>query len=104
MNEIKDMEDTSVGERNITNLWFSKDAIILADSERLQGMLDKLNLEGKKRRLRVNIGKIEVMRTSKDVRGGSLNVVLEGQKIWQVDRFIDIWQAWLVKMKDVTKK
>ena len=49
MNKIKDMEGTSVGERNITNLWFSDDTIILADSEKLQGMLDKLNLEGKKR-------------------------------------------------------
>ena len=44
MNEIKDMEEVSAGVRNITNLRFADDAVILEDSEeKLHGSLDKLN-------------------------------------------------------------
>lgn len=66
MKEFENMDGIKIGERNINNLRYADDTLLLADSDaKLQGLIDALGKSCRRRGLRINISKSEVMEITK---------------------------------------
>ena len=50
-----------IAERNINNLWYADDTILMAESEELKSLLMKVKEEGEKVGLKFNIQKTKIM-------------------------------------------
>lgn len=66
MGEMEDLEGIKIGGRNINNIRFADDTVLVADSEeRLQMLVDRLDEECIRRGLKINVAKTECMGTTK---------------------------------------
>ena len=60
------LEDISIGGRNINNIRYVDDTVLIADSEKkLQSLMNKLNDECDSRGLRINVDKTNTLTVSK---------------------------------------
>ena len=59
MREIKHLERVKIGGRNINNIRYADDMVMIADTEeKLQNLMDRLLVECARMGLRINIGKV----------------------------------------------
>ena len=66
MRQVQDMEGIKVGGRNINNVRYADDTVLMAENnEKLQELLDGVVEASRERGLTVNVGKTKVMVTSK---------------------------------------
>ena len=88
IDKMADMEGIKVGGMNINNIRYADDTVIIADTEeKLQSLLDRLNVECRAMGLKINIGKTEVMGVTKRKEQLRVNVNIDGQAVKQVRSF-----------------
>lgn len=96
MDEMQDLEGVRVGGRNINNIRYADDTVLIADSEeKLQRLIDELQRACRDRGLTINLGpgKTEVMGLTKRNEDMPINITLEGTQITQVNRYIYLGTA-----------
>ena len=88
MDEISELPGVKIGGRNINNIRYADDMVVMAETEEgLQILMDKLREECGKFGLRINIGKTEVMGVTKRRERLPVNITLAGVRIKQVETF-----------------
>lgn len=88
MEEIEELEGIRVGGRNINNIRYADDTVLIADSEvKLQRIIDGLSTACRRRGLKINTKKTEAMGLTKKKEGIRLNMNEQGKTIKQVDNF-----------------
>ena len=86
--ELEGMEGVSIGGKNITNIRYADDTVLIADTERkLQRLVGKLNEECNKYGLKINISKTEVMGLTKRAGQLPVSISLESRVLSQVGSF-----------------
>ena len=66
MEEMRDLEGVKVGGKDINNIRYADDMVMMAETEEgLQDLMDKLSEECRKLGLRINVSKTEVMGVTK---------------------------------------
>ena len=66
MDEMVDMEGVNMGGLNINNIRYADDTVLIADTaDKLQRLVDKVDVGCNRVGLKINIGKIEVMGVTK---------------------------------------
>lgn len=89
LRELQDHEGVNVGGRNLNNLRYADDTVLLADSERkLQQLMDKVVEESAKKGLNVNISKTKTMVISKRTPTPVVRIVCGNGVIEQKDAFV----------------
>ncbi|XP_014677047.1 PREDICTED: uncharacterized protein LOC106816918 [Priapulus caudatus] len=84
---IDGMDGVKVGGRNVNNIRYADDTVLVADSqERLQGLVEKVVEESIEKGLRVNKGKTEVMVISRRAQI-PICITIEGDEVTQVNKF-----------------
>ena len=79
---------TNGGRFEINQLLFENDTALVADSEeKLCRLVSEFGRVCKRRKLRVNVGKIKVMRCSRYGNGDRMHVILNGDPLEEVDCF-----------------
>ena len=86
---LKELELLSAngGRFEINQLLFEDDKALVADSEKLCGLVSEFGRVWERRKLRVNVGKSNVMRCSRYGNGGRMHVILNGEPLEEVDCF-----------------
>ena len=93
---IEAMEDVEegvrVGGKLLKDVKFADDQGMVAQTEKgLQTIMDALNKTGKEYDMKINVKKTKVMRVcrngSKREGGNSINILIEGQLVEQVNQF-----------------
>ena len=80
--------DGTDNERELNQLLFADDNVVVADSERkLCQLVTEFGRVCERRKLRVNVGKSKVMRCTRNEDGARLNVMLNGEAFEEVDQF-----------------
>ena len=80
--------DGNDNEWELNQLLFSDDTVVVADSERkLCQLVTKFGRVCERRKLRENVGKIKVMRWTRNEGGARLNDMLNGEALEEVDQF-----------------
>lgn len=75
-------------EWNLNQLLFADDTALVADSEeKLRQLVTEFGRVCERRKLRVNVGKSKVMKCTRRVDGGMMNVMLNGEILEEVDCF-----------------
>ena len=88
MEEMRDMEGVRIGGKNVNNIRYADDMVLVADTEeKLQALVDKLQEECGGVGLRINIMKTEVMGITKRRERLMVDINIEGSPLYQVDRF-----------------
>ena len=88
MEEMRDLEGVKVGGKNINNIRYADDMVLIADSEeKLQASMDKLHQGCGEVGLRINVAKTEVMGITKRRERLMVNLNIEGAALYQVDKF-----------------
>ena len=89
---INSVEGIKIGGMNINNLRYADDTALLAESEQnLQNILNKVNEEGEKFGMRINVKKTKVMVVTKSGMN-KCNLYLGEKEIEQVDSFVYLGQ------------
>ena len=88
LREIENIQGISLGGRNINNLRYADDTVLIAQSEQsLQDMLDTVVEASENKGLALNISKTECMTISKTPQAPICNLQSNGKKVKQVNRF-----------------
>ena len=88
MDGLGEYEGLRVGGRNINNIRYADDTVLIADSEeKLQRLVDGLSEECRRYGLSVNKQKTEVMGLTKRSEQLVVDISLEGRRLDQVDSF-----------------
>ena len=88
MDEMEDLEGVTVGGMNINNIRYADDTVLIADTEeKLQRLVDRLDVECRGVGLKINIGKTEVMGVTKRKEQLRVNVNVGGEAVKQVRTF-----------------
>ena len=88
MDELAELEGISIGGRNINNIRYADDMVLIADSEeKLQRLISKLHEECNAKGLRINKSKTEVMGITKRTERLTVRTNIEGAPIKQVASF-----------------
>ena len=75
-------------EWSLNQLLFADDTALVADSEeKLRRLVTEFGRVCERRKLRVNVGKSKVMKCTRRVDGGGMNVMLNGERLEEVDCF-----------------
>ena len=88
--ERRDLEGVNVCGRNVSNIRYADDTVVVADSEeKLQRLVEALYTACIARDLHINLrkGKTEVMGITKRAEDMSVNVRIEGRRITQVQNY-----------------
>ena len=95
------MEGIRVGGRNINNIRYADDTVLISDSEeKLQRLVEVLSKDCRSFSLSVNMTKTKVVGLTKRREQLEVNAALEGGVLEQV-RSLNIWEAWCAKMKSL---
>ena len=79
MEELREMDGVRMGGKNINNIRYADDMVMIAETEeKLQSLIDRLQEECWRMGLRINIGKTEVMGVTKRRENLPVNVHIEG--------------------------
>ena len=88
MDEMRKFPGVKIGGRNLNNIRYADDMVVMAQTEEvLQTLMNKLQERCRKFGLRINIGKTEVMVVTKRRERLPVNVTLAGETINQVATF-----------------
>ena len=88
MREIEGMEGFSVGGRNVNNIRYADDTVLIADSkEKLQKLLDTVKTKSEVHGLKINASKTEILVVSKKEVNPQCVVAVDGKVIKQVQQF-----------------
>lgn len=88
MEEMENMDGIAIGGRNVNNIRYADDTVLLADSEsKLQNLINALDVSCRRRGLRININKTEVMGITKRKEKLQVRAYVQGRIINQVERF-----------------
>ena len=82
------MVDGNDNEWELNQLLFADNTVVVADSERkLCQLVTEFGRVRERRKLRVNVGKSNVMRCTRNEDGARLNVMLNAEVLEEVDQF-----------------
>ena len=88
MEEIRDIEGIKIGGRNLNNLRYADDTVLIADSQaKLQQLIDGLDTACRRKGLKINISKTESMGITKKKEQLRVAVNLDGNAVKQVEKF-----------------
>ena len=88
MEELAEVEGVRIGGKNLNNIRYADDMVMIADSEgKLQILIDKLHEKCLEKGLRINRSKTEVMGITKRNELLPVNVTMEGVQITQSRKF-----------------
>ena len=88
MRDLIDLDGIKFGGRNINNIRYADDTVLIADSEqKLQNLVQTLVQSSEERGLKLNISKTKVMVMSKVNGNTTTNIVVAGERLEQVERF-----------------
>ena len=87
MNEMVDLEVVTVGGVNINNIRYTNDTVLTTNTEKLQRLVDNLDVECRTVGLKIKTGKTEVMGVTKRKEPLRVNVNVRGQVLKQVRLF-----------------
>ena len=88
MDELAECEGVKIGGKNINNIRYADDMVMIADSEeKLQTLMDKLMWECSRVGLRINKGKTEVMGVTKRRDRLPVTINVEGSALKQIETF-----------------
>lgn len=88
MEELEDMDGIKIGGRNINNVRYADDTVLLAESEeKLQNLIDALTESCGRKGLKININKTEVMGITKRNERLRVRIIVQGRLIKQVENF-----------------
>ena len=90
----EDIKGVVVGGRNINNLRFADDTLLIAEGEEeLQQLTDKVREDSKTNGLEMNVKKTKTMIIRRDVKDGSkVNIEVEGRTLEQVESYVYLGQ------------
>ena len=80
------------GRFEINQPLFADDTALGADSEKLCRLVSELGRVCERRKLRVNVGKSKVMRCSRYGNGSRMHVILNGEKLKEVNEGYTAWE------------
>lgn len=84
---IKEMENMERG-RNINNIRYADDTVLLADSEeKLQALVDRMQERCQRKGLKINNRKTETMGVTKRRQRLNVRILIEGRPIKQSETF-----------------
>ena len=82
------MEGISIGGRNINNIRYADDTVLLADSEeKLQALVDGMQESCQRKGMKINSGKTETMGVTKRRQRVNVRIMIEGMLIRQTESF-----------------
>ena len=85
---MEQLDGIKIGGRNINNIRYADDTVLLADTgESLQELIDRLDEEGRAIGLKINIGKTEVMGVTKRTEQLRVEAHVNGEAVRQVSSF-----------------
>ena len=85
---IETMDGFSLGGRNINNVRYADDTVLVADSvEKLQDLVNTVNVASEEKGLRINRGKTECMVVSKRNESPDCLVTLQQEPVKKVEQF-----------------
>ena len=88
LRELDEHQGVKVGGRNINNLRYADDTVLIADSEqKLQTLLTTAMVKSEEKGLQLNTKKTECMVISKKANVPTTNILCKGEKIKQVKNF-----------------
>ena len=89
-NEIENLQGINIGGRNMTNLRFADDTVLMAESEEaLQEIVDRIKVISLEHGLKMNIKKTKTMIVRKNIKDGSKIIIkVDGQNLEQVDKYV----------------
>ena len=90
MDKLEDLEGVKVGGRNVNNIRYADDTVLVADSEeKLRELVVALHRACTARGLNINFrqGKTEVMGITKRAQDLNVNIRMEGRRIAQVEKY-----------------
>ena len=87
MREIEGMEGFSIGGRNLNNIRYADDTVLVADSvEKLQTLVNEVNKASEEKGLRINRAKMECIAVSKRSETPDCTIQIE-QECPKVEQF-----------------
>lgn len=91
---LEELKGVVVGGRNITNLRYADDTALLSESEEnLQKIVDKVNEEGEKMGMSINVDKSKTMVITRYGKENiQVDITVDGKRLQQVDAFIYLGQ------------
>ena len=88
LQELEDLEGMRIGGRNINNIRYADDTVLVADSpEKLQLLINALEVAGLEKGIKINFGKTKTMGITKKRQRLVVDVSLQQRRIEQVDKF-----------------
>ena len=88
MKDLVDLDGIKFGGRNINNIRYADDTVLIADSEeKLQTLVQALVQSSQERGLKLNISKTKVMVVSKSTQNIRTNIFVGGEQLEQVERY-----------------
>ena len=92
--ESEELKGIVVGGRNITNLRFADDTLLMAESEEeLQIIVDAVREESLEHGLRMNVKKTKTMVIRRNIKDGcKVSIKVEGRELEQVERYTYLGQ------------
>ena len=86
--EIKEEDGIKIGGKNINNIRYADDTVVIADSEeKLQNLLQRVNKESELRGIKINIKNTKIMVVSKRDHNQRMDIKLSNKDIEQVKDF-----------------
>ena len=88
MREIEEMEGFSIGGRNVNNIRYADDTVLVADSaEKLQALVSEVNRASEEKGLKINREKTECMVVSKRSEAPDCPLQIEQEPVGKVEQF-----------------
>ena len=88
MEELEEMDGIRMGGRNVNNIRYADDTVLIADSEaKLQGLVNELETSCREKGLKINKTKTETMGITKVKEGIRVRINVQGNPVKQVKEF-----------------
>ena len=88
LERLEDLEGVRIGGRNVTNIRYADDTVLVADSEeKLQRLVDEVKEASEVRGLKINTKKTEVLGITKRRQRLRVRIYIGGRQIKQVQEF-----------------
>ena len=88
LDELAELDGIKIGGRNVNNIRYADDMVLIADSEeKLQSLVTNLHDQCRMKGLRINRSKTEVMGVTKRNESLPVNITVEGVSMKQVTKF-----------------
>ena len=89
MDALKDLEGISVGGRNVNNVRYADDTVLIADSEKkLQALMNKLKDECASKGLRINVDMTNTLTVTKSKEKVKVKIKVGETEVKQVESFV----------------